>query len=150
MKYPKNSNGKSRPQSKEWQHIRAELMQLKMQFNLSDDEFHPLSPNEDFKGVEEKIYQTFCHLENDKSRPIWLWEHFKQAEFAVFDLPKLPETYLSELIDHTESIWFGALASYRETSKIWWYAGKILAIQKLLAETHFLDEVYFVSIIMLY
>ena len=57
MKYPENQHGKHRPQSKEWQDIRAELMQLKTQFRLTDDEFRPLSPTENHQAIEKQFIQ---------------------------------------------------------------------------------------------
>lgn len=120
-------------------------MQLKTQFKLTDGEFRSLSPNEDFKGIEEQIYQTFCHLENGESRPVWLWEYFKQEEFSAYDLPERPECYLSKLIDEHETIWLGATTTYHENTKIWWYEGKILPIIQVLAESCFFEEFYFVS-----
>lgn len=134
MKYPQNQNGKNRPQFKEWQDIRAELMQLKTQFNLSDDEFRPLSPTEDFKGIEEKIYQTFCKIKPFNQRSNLLWLSFKQTEFWTENLPDNPENYLHEMIDLNEKIWF--VMHDFSVSKMWFYEGKIQAIQKLIGETH--------------
>lgn len=146
MTYPyKNYNGKNRPQSKEWQDIRAELMQLKTQFNLTDDEFRPLSPTENHQGIEKKMIQTFCQVKNGKVGDGWLWQSFKLEKYSVYDLPKNPETYLSQLIEENESIWLGATTTYHENTKIWWYEGKILPIQKVLGESHFFEEFYFLS-----
>lgn len=143
MKYPQNQNGKNRPQFKEWQDIRAELMQLKNQFNLSDDEFRPLSPTKDFKGIEEKIYQTFCKIKPFNQRSNLLWLSFKQTEFWTENLPDNPENYLHEMIDLNEKIWF--VMHDFSVSKMWFYEGKIQAIQKLIGETHHYEEMYFIS-----
>lgn len=140
-----NKNGKQRPQSKEWSDIRAEIMQLKSKLNLSDSEFRALSPYQDHQGIEETIYQTFCQLEYAKTRPTWLWLSFKQEAYCADFFPELPETYLHTLIDPLETIWLGALGSMQEGSKIWLYEGQIVPIQKVLAETQFYDEFYFVS-----
>ncbi len=139
-----NTNGKKRFESKEWSDIRAEMIQLKTQFNLTDEEFRVLSPYNDHKGIEEGIYQNFCKISGAKNRPMWLWECLKQEVYSV-NLPKLPESYLSELINNNESIWFGALGTVREKSKIWFYEGKIQVIQNLLSEICHFDEFYFIS-----
>lgn len=140
-----NQNSKKRPQSKEWSEIRAEMMMLKQQLNLADDEFRALSPYENHKAIEEQIYQQFCNLTNSNTRPVWLWTCFKQPEYAVSDLPKRPECYLNELINPNESIWVGALGMAGGRDKIWLYECKIKAIQKVLSESCFFDEFYFVS-----
>lgn len=145
MNYPyTNKNGKKRFKSKEWSDIRAEIMQLKTQLNLSDEEFRVLSPYDDYKGIEETIYQTFCKIESGKSRPVWLWECLKQEVYSVY-LPEQPEKYLAKLIDSNEAIWIGALCTAKEKSKIWFYEGKIQTMQKLLSETCHFDEFYFIS-----
>ncbi|WP_131667298.1 DUF6756 family protein [Psychrobacter pygoscelis] len=140
-----NKNGKQRPQSKEWSDIRAEIMQLKTELNLNDAEFRALSAYEDHQGIEETIYQTFCQFEDRRSRPTWLWLSFKQEVYSTDFLPEVPESYLHTLIDPTETIWLGALDSMQERSKIWFYEGQILPIQKILFETQFFDEFYLVS-----
>lgn len=140
-----NKNGKQRPQSKEWSDIRAEIMQLKTELNLNDAEFRALSPYEDNQGIEETIYQTFCQFEDGKTPPTWLWLSFKQEVYSADFLLDAPESYLPTLIDPTETIWLGALSSLQEKSKIWFYEGQILPIQKVLSEIQFFDEFYFVS-----
>lgn len=145
MKYPENQHGKHRPQPKEWQDIRAELMQLKTQFKLTDDEFRPLSPTENHQAIEKQFIQTFCTVKDGKVGDGWLWQYFKQEEFSAYDLPERPECYLSQLIDENETIWLGATTTYHENTKIWWYEGKILPILQVLAESCFFEECYFVS-----
>lgn len=140
-----NKKGKQRPQSKEWSDIRAEIMQLKTKLNLSDSEFRALSPYQDHQGVEETIYQNFCQLEHGKTRPTRLWLSFKQAMYCADLLPEAPETYLHTLIDPSETIWLGAVSSMQEGSKIWFYQGQIVPIQKIMAQIQCFDEFYFVS-----
>ncbi|WP_230659026.1 DUF6756 family protein [Psychrobacter sp. I-STPA10] len=145
MNSPNAQTGKQRLEAKEWSEVRAELMQLKTKLNLSDDEFRMLSPYEDYQGIEEKIYQTFCTIDNGKKRPVWLWHCFKQEKYFTDFLPDAPECYLHKLIDPNESIWMGVFGMAKQQDKIWFYEGKILTIQKLLAELYFFDEFYFVS-----
>ena len=139
-----NKNGKKRSQSKEWSDIRAEMMHLKSQLNLTDDSFRPLSPYEDYQGIEEQIYQTFCKIENGKSRPVWLWQSLTQETCSI-EIKNSLENYLLSLIQLNERIWFGATGTSKERSKIWFYEGKIEAIIKILDETCFFDEFYIVS-----
>ena len=104
MKYPENQHGKHRPQSKEWQDIRAELMQLKTQFKLTNDEFRPLSPTENHQAIEKQFIQTFCTVKDGKVGDGWLWQYFKQEEFSAYDLPERPECYLSQLIENINNV----------------------------------------------
>lgn len=139
-----NQNGKKRPQSKEWSDIRAEIMHLKTQLHLTDESFRALSPYEDYKGIEAQIYHTFCKIENGKARPLALSECLNEQSYYRI-LSKSAEQYLCDLIDPDETIWLGALGTYKEQSKIWFYEGKIEAIMKILVETYFFDEFYLVS-----
>ena len=43
-----NQNGKRRPQNKEWQGVRAEMIRLKSELHISDNEFRPLSPHDNW------------------------------------------------------------------------------------------------------
>lgn len=139
-----NKNGKKRPQSKEWADIRAEIMCLKTELNLTDKSFRVLTPYDDYKGIEEQIYQTFCKIENGKSRPVWLWQNLIQETYSM-EIKDSLENYLLRLIQPNESIWFGVTGTFNERSKIWFHEGKIEAIIEILDEICFFDECYFVS-----
>lgn len=139
-----NKNGKKRPQSKEWADIRAEIMCLKTELNLTDKSFRVLTPYDDYKGIEEQIYQTFCKIENGKNRPVCLWQNLAQGTYSM-EIKDAFENYLLHLIQPNESVWFGVTGTFNERSKIWFYEGKIEAIIKLLNEICFFDECYFVS-----
>ncbi len=136
-----NKNGKYRPNLKEWSDTKANIMQVKKQLNISDDEFRMLSPYENHQGIQEKIYQTFCHLEKDK-RSIWLWHNLKKP-FYCFDY--FDECYLEQLIQPTEKIWFVVADCFSGKHKLWLFEGNILTIQKLLTKIRSFDEIYFVS-----
>jgi len=139
-----NQNGKKRPQSKEWSDIRAEIIRVKTELNITDEFFRVLSPYDDYQGIEERTYQTFCKIENGKDRPVWLWKCLKNQSYCA-SLSALSKDYLFNLINSDETIWIGALDCVNEVSKIWFYEGKIEAALKILTETCFFDEFYFIS-----
>ncbi len=135
-----NKNGKYRPNSKEWSDSKANIMQAKKQFNISDDEFRMLSPYENYQGIQEKIYQTFCNLQGNNSR-VCLTSNFKQPQYSISDDIEILESYLAELIEPNEKIWF-LVADWN--NKRWLYESDLLTIQKLLPEIYS-SEICFVS-----
>lgn len=142
MTYPYvNDNGKRRANHKEWDEIRAELSSLKSNFNFNDDEFRLLSPYDNWREIQNNIYQTFC-----KNSPLHhlptIWQNLDKS-YSVGCLTDRPEIYLNQLIDNNEKIWF--IATSFGDAKLWFCEGNILAIQKIIDEMCFFDEVYFVS-----
>jgi hypothetical protein len=65
-----------------WTPLRSEIEKIRKDFALSDDLFQTVGLNE-WKEIEEKIYDTFYKLTHHKSRPVWLWEHFKLDSFSL-------------------------------------------------------------------
>lgn len=139
-----NQNGKRRPQNKEWQGVRAEMIRLKSELHISDNEFRPLSPHDNWRGIENNIYQTFCHLTSGATKPIRLWQCL-EGDVVSANLCEHPESYLQHLLDVNETIFCGVSGSYKEQSKLWLYEGKIRTIQKIMSEVYFFDEFYFIS-----
>ncbi|WP_066801527.1 DUF6756 family protein [Moraxella oblonga] len=143
MTYPYvNDNGKRRANHKEWDEIRAELSQLKVKLQLTDDEFRLLSPYDNWREIQNNIYKNFCKITHYNKLPI-IWQSFKN-EFYFIDKLADPYEHLNGLIDDNEKIWF--IVSYAYDSKLWFYEGKMSVIQKVLDEISFYPtECYFVS-----
>lgn len=120
--------------------LRAEIVGIIKDYDIPSSDFRPLGIHESWDKIEESIYRTFCQLDHPISRPIWLWEHFK------LDTANLVSTYsythLDRLIDEKEEVWF-FLNGYKD--KFWFYEGKIKAIQKVIAESSHIDELYIAS-----
>ncbi|GAA0317615.1 DUF6756 family protein [Psychrobacter aestuarii] len=139
-----NSNGKKRPQSKEWSDVRAEIMCLKTKLNLTDKFLRMLTPYEDYKGIEEQISENFLNIKSGASNPDWPLQGLVQEAYSV-EIKNALESYLLHLVPLNEEIWFGVTETFKERSKIWFYEGRIEGITKILNEICFFDECYFVS-----
>lgn len=126
-----------------WTDLRKEIEIIRKDFSLTDTQFRPLGLN-DWQEIEEKIYQTFCKLTHYKSRPIWLWEHFKLDTFSI-TIEQNPYIYLNKLIDDNETVWFFVNETVNETDKYWFYQGQVKYIQTIIAEAFYIDEFYLVS-----
>lgn len=126
-----------------WTDLRKKIENIRSSFRYTDTQFRPLGLK-DWQEIEDKIYQTFCKLTNFKSRPVWLWEHFKLDTFSVSTEPK-PYLYLDKLIDDTETVWFFVNETVNEAGKFWFYQGQVKAIQTIIAEACYIDELYLVS-----
>jgi hypothetical protein len=125
---------------KNWDSLRADFESIIKDNRLPATDFKALSIYDDHKVIEEHIYRTFCRLDHPTQRPIWLWEHFKLDTF-LFAVDK-PYKYLSQLIDNEETIWFFANG---DKDKFWSYEGKVNAIETVIEESTYIDELYLAS-----
>lgn len=126
-----------------WTDLRKEIEKIRKDISLTDAQFQPLGLNE-WNEVENRIYDTFCNLTHYKSRPVWLWEHFKIDTFSISTEQK-PYLYLNKLIDNSETVWFFVNETVDEEDKFWFYQGQVKSIQTIIAEACYIDELYLVS-----
>jgi len=126
-----------------WTDLRKEIEKICKDFSLTEAQFRPLALNE-WQEIENKIYKTFFKLTLHKSRPVWLWEHFKLDTFSVSNENK-PYLYLDKLIDDSETVWFFVNETVKEANKFWFYQGLVKPIQTIIAEACYFDELYLVS-----
>ncbi len=129
---------------KEWSSLRMEIANVIREKGIKEEDFHSLSIHENWKNIEEKIYQTFCQLSHPTQRPAWLWSNLKHDYYIISDLKERPETYLHHLVDKDEIVWYFANETINEGEKFWFYEGKVEAIQIIIDETWF-DELFLVS-----
>lgn len=126
-----------------WTDLRKEIEKIRKDFGLTYNQFQPLGLN-DWEEIEEKVYQTFCKLTSYKSRPVWLWNYFKLDTVSISTEQK-PYLYLGKLIDNSEPFWFFVNETVNEADKFWFYQGQVKAIQTIIAEACYIDELYLVS-----
>jgi len=129
---------------KNWTDLRSEISKTIADKGLLETDFRPLSIHENWKQIEEQIYQTFCTLKHPTQRPVWLWTDLKLDTFSLSILHDRPELYLDKLVDKTETVWYIVNETINEGQKFWFYEGKIKSIQTIIDETWF-DELYVVS-----
>lgn len=124
----------------DWEILRADIESIIEDNNLSSNDFKALSIYDEWKGIEENIYHTFCNLDHPTQRPIYLWEHFKLDTFSIID----HQAYklLDQLVDSDEVVWFFVNG---DKDKFWFYEGKINAILTVIEESSFTDELYVAS-----
>ena len=126
-----------------WTNLRIEIKNICKAFDFTDSEFKSLGLN-DWQEIEENIYRVFCKQTHYKYRPVWLWEYFKLDTFLVSTEQK-PYLFLDRLIDNTDTVWFFVNETVNESHKFWFYQGQVKPIQKIIAESCYIDELYLVS-----
>lgn len=127
-------------QHKDWENLRAEIENIIRDNNIAPCDFKILGTHDGWDKIEERIYHTFCKLDDPKIRPIWLWEFFKLDTSSLVVKP--PFELLEQMIDPTEEVWF-FVNGYKD--KFWFYQGRIKAIRKVILESCYIDELYLAS-----
>lgn len=147
--------------------LRAEVEQARHRLGLPESQFRPLKVNE-WHGIEERIYQTFCRPNSPSARPVWLWTQFKLEKYVVYSY-NYPPDVLDKLVDEKELVWLILNESGSEagikiprwyfprngpsegiwieygSDKFWFYEGRIKAVQQVLEDSAGIDEIYIVS-----
>jgi hypothetical protein len=124
----------------DWENLRADIESIIKDKGLSANDFKALSTHDDWKGIEQRIYDTFCRLDYPTQRPIWLWEYFKLDTFST--LVNHPYKLLTQLIDNDEKVWYFING---DEGKLWFYEGKIKIIETVIEESSYIDELYIAS-----
>lgn len=127
-----------------WTELRVEIETVRKRLQIPDEEFAPLPYTTNWAKLEENIYQAFCRINHPTSRPLWLWERFKQ-EKCFIELNYRPYTFFDKLIDEDEKVWLMLNESVNMGDKFWFYEGKIKAIQEIINESGYIDELYIIS-----
>jgi len=124
--------------------LRAEIERTRHQLALSLAQFRPLKLSE-WRGVEQRLYSTFCRLQSPTLRPVRLWERFKLKTHSFHTPDRYPGFLLEKLVDAQESVWLIVNEGINESEKLWFYEGTISAITRVIGESYFMDELYIVS-----
>lgn len=125
--------------------LREDIETIRKQLQIPESKFKPLPHTTNWQVLEEKIYHTFCKLDHLDHRPIWLWTAFKNA-YETVSLDTDPYLSLYKLVDEKETVWFMVNESVAgKGEKFWFYEGKVAAIQTIIGETTYLDEMYLIS-----
>jgi hypothetical protein len=127
-----------------WSDLRAEIDQVRQRLKLSEQDFAPLPSTTDWARLEARIRHAFCRLDHPTVRPRWLWERFRPGAVGLV-CEDVPYAQLTSLVDPAEVVWLMLNESVNEGDKFWFYHGTPRAIERVLAECSYLDEVYLVS-----
>lgn len=123
-----------------WTDLRQEIEQARQALHLSERDFAPLPYITDWQQLEEKIYHTFCVIHHHATRPRWLWDAFKPGAYALTSEEE-PLATMIMLLDEEEQVWL----MVNDSDKFWFYQGRRAAIQAVLNECYYLDEIYLIS-----
>lgn len=121
-----------------WTDLRVEIKKLSEQLNISSSELRKVNINH-WEEIEEKIWKKFSN--DRKSR--WIWETLRNQTYGFYvDFPQLR---LTELVDHSEQVWFLLDETVNEKTKFWIYEGFIEPFNKVIWESGHFDEILIVS-----
>ena len=121
-----------------WTDLRVEIKKLSEQLNISSSELRKVNINH-WEEIEEKIWKKFSN--DRKSR--WIWETLRNPTYGFYvDFPQLR---LTELVDHSEQVWFLLDETVNEKTKFWIYEGFIEPFCKVIWESGHFDEILIVS-----
>src|SRR5436853_7585422 len=99
-----------------WLELRKDIEHKKKEQNITNKDFQAIPINQ-WKESEEKIYPTFCKLDDPVQKPIWLWEYFKLDTYAVCFNYNFPFNELSKLVNPTEKVWLFVNETINEGDK---------------------------------
>ena len=118
--------------------------EIKRELKLPDEDFRAVGIHE-WEEIEEKLYERFVQFISVYEKPGWLWDHFKQEQYAVrFDYSNSVDQLL-KLVPENEMVWLMLNETVSEKTKLWFYEGKIKQIVTALYESTYVDEIYIVS-----
>lgn len=124
-------------------HIEMRLLASARDFKVPDDKFDVIGIH-DWPDIFKKIEAKFIVKENTNTRFNWWWDNLKSDRFSLEFPNDDAWTYLDQLIDKSEKVWFIACDSSRDPSKYWLFEGFIEPIQQILGRLNAF-EYYLVS-----
>lgn len=125
-----------------WTPLRKEIEDTRTKFNLQDT-LTSVGLNE-WKDIEDNLYDTFAIITWHGTRPTWIWERLKVDSFGIVTDGQ-PHRLLNRLVDIKTDLFLFLNETVNERDKLWIYEGTIEPIQKLLEETVGIDEVIIVD-----
>src|SRR5690606_7437811 len=125
-----------------WTPLRQEIEKIRSDFDLTN-KIVPVSLSE-WRSIEDKVYDTFCGIPHNHSRPVWIWENLK-VESAGMSLDKHAYLLLDKILDKDEQLFLLLNETVNEASKFWIYESTVLPIQFVISEASEIDEVTIVE-----
>lgn len=125
-----------------WAPLRQEIEKTRIEFHLQD-QLKPVGLDE-WKDIEDKLYDNFVSITSHRSRTTWIWERLK-VENAGMATDGQPYQFLNQLIDTNTELFLFLNETVNERSKFWIYQGMIESIQKLIEETVGINEIIIVD-----
>jgi hypothetical protein len=125
-----------------WTPLRQEIEKTRTEFHLQDN-LKPVGLNE-WKDIEDRLYDNFAIITSHRSRPTWIWERLKVENFGMATYGQ-PYQFLNRLIDANTELFLLLNETVNERDKFWIYQGTIEPIEKLLEETVGIDEVIMID-----
>lgn len=125
-----------------WTPLRQEIEKIRKDFDLTD-KIVPVGLYE-WKGIEDKVYYSFCEISHSHSRPVWIWENLK-VESAGINPDKHAYLLLDKIIDKDEQLFLLLNETVNEADKFWIYESTVQPIQTIISEASEIDEVTIVD-----
>jgi len=121
-----------------WTDLRVEIKKLSEQLNIDSSELREVNINH-WQDIEEKIWKKFSNDRNSR----WIWETLRNPTYGFYiDFPQLR---LTELVEHSEQVWFLLDETVNEKTKFWIYEGFIEPFSRVIWESGHFDEILIVS-----
>lgn len=125
-----------------WTPLRQEIEKIRNNFDLTD-KIVPVGLSE-WKSIEDKVYDTFCGIPHNHSRPVWIWENLKVESIGI-NPEKHADQLLGKIIDENEQFFLLLNETVNEADKFWIYESTVQPIQAVLSEASEIDEVTIVD-----
>lgn len=125
-----------------WTPLRKEIEKIRNDVDLTD-RIVPVGLNE-WKSIEDKVYDTFCEISHSHSRPVWIWENLK-VESAGINPVKHAYLLLDKIIDKDEQLFLLLNETVNEADKFWIYESTVQPVQTVISEASEIDEVTIVD-----
>jgi hypothetical protein len=125
-----------------WTALRQEIEKTRTEFHLQDS-VKPVGLDE-WREIEDKLYDNFATITSHRSRPTWIWERLK-VESLGMATDGQPYQFLTRLVDTDTELFLFLNETVNERDKFWIYQGTIALIQKLIEETVGIDEVIIID-----
>lgn len=125
-----------------WTPLRQEIEKIRKDFDLTG-KIVPVGLSE-WRSIEDKVYDTFCRIPHNHSRPVWIWENLKVERIGI-NPEKHAYLLLDKIIDKDEQLFLLLNETVNEADKFWIYESTVQPIQTVISEISGIDEVTIVD-----
>ncbi|GHN00431.1 hypothetical protein WSM22_19200 [Cytophagales bacterium WSM2-2] len=125
-----------------WTQLRQEIEKTRTEFHLQD-RLKSVGLDE-WKDIEERLYNTFSVAKSHRTRPTWIWENLKVDNLGIATDGQ-PYQLLDKLIDPGVDLFLFLNETVNEKDKFWIYEGRVEAVKKVIEETIGIDEVIIID-----